>query len=385
MAPKPLALETELFRFRDKLLDSSLRNPLLNYRVSKRKTVEFVPVSADDAYDRLVNNSNWLRLLPEATKPTSASAKQPAAKELTELPLISDNTLNTMYSAEKFEALLRGMLRDAKTSIEETGINYLHLALGFLHWSESNNDESELRRAPLILIPIQLEQTISPRGGLDYKILWNEDEIQSNASLRKKLESDFAIKLPDFDENARPSEYLQLVRKSISARPAWKVDENMLLGFFSFHKLSMFVDLDPKLWSESNAISESSLASRLISGNEATGGSGLYAPDYQIDEHPIAQTIELPLDADSSQISALADIAAGKSLVIEGPPGTGKSQTIANAISHAMEQGKTILFVAEKLAALEVVHKRLAQAGLGDFRLKNTGLSPCFFSRPILR
>jgi hypothetical protein len=95
----------------------------------------------------------------------------------------------------------------------------------------------------------------------------------------------------------------------------------MLLGFFSFHKLSMFVDLDPKLWSESNAISESSLASRLISGNEATGGSGLYAPDYQIDEHPIAQTIELPLDADSSQISALADIAAGKSLVIEGPPG----------------------------------------------------------------
>lgn len=373
MAPKPLALETELFRFRDKLLDSSLRNPLLNYRVSKRKTVEIVPVAADDAYDRLVNNSNWLRLLPESTKPTSASAKQPAAKELTELPLISDNTLNTVCSAEKFEALLRGMLRDAKTSIEETGINYLHLALGFLHWSESNNDESELRRAPLILIPIQLEQTISPRGGLDYKILWNEDEIQSNASLRKKLESDFAIKLPDFDENARPTEYLQLVRKSISARPAWKVDENMLLGFFSFHKLSMFVDLDPKLWSESNAISESSLASRLISGNEATGGSGLYAPDYQIDEHPIAQKIELPLDADSSQISALADIAAGKSLVIEGPPGTGKSQTIANAISHAMEQGKTILFVAEKLAALEVVHKRLAQAGLGDFCLELHG------------
>ena len=373
MAQKPLALETELLRFRDKLLDSSLRNPLLNYRVSKRKTVEIAPVSADDAYKRLVDASTWLRLVPETTKNRRDLAKQPTGAELVERPPILDNTLHTECSEEKFEGLLRGMQRDAKTSIEETGINYLHLAVGFLHWSETNNDESELRRAPLILIPIQLEQTISARGGLDYKILWNEDEIQSNASLRKKLESDFSIKLPDYEESTYPSDYFQQVRNSIAARPSWRVDESMLLGFFSFHKLSMFVDLDPKLWSESNAINELSLASRLISGNESTGGSGLYAPDYQIDEHPIAQNIELPLDADSSQISALADIAAGKSLVIEGPPGTGKSQTIANAISHAMEQGKTVLFVAEKLAALEVVHKRLAQAGLADFCLELHG------------
>lgn len=105
-------------------------------------------------------------------------------------------------------------------------------------------------------------------------------------------------------------------------------------------------------------------------------GDGLYAPNYQIDEHPVAQTIELPLDADSSQLSALSDIADGKSLVIEGPPGIGKSQTIANAIANAMEQGKTVLFVAEKLAALEVVHKRLTQAGLADFCLEQHHVLP---------
>lgn len=105
-------------------------------------------------------------------------------------------------------------------------------------------------------------------------------------------------------------------------------------------------------------------------------GDGLYAPDYQIDEHPVAQTIELPLDADSSQLSALSDIADGKSLVIEGPPGIGKSQTIANAIANAMEQGKTVLFVAEKLAALEVVHKRLTQVGLADFCLEQHHVLP---------
>jgi hypothetical protein len=147
----------------------------------------------------------------------------------------------------------------------------------------------------------------------------------------------------------------------------------VVAGFFSFHKLSMFVDLDPKLWSGSSALDESSLASKLISGSNDRIGDGLYAPDYQIDEHPVAQTIELPLDADSSQLSALSDIADGKSLVIEGPPGTGKSQTIANAIANAMEQGKTVLFVAEKLAALEVVHKRLTQAGLADFCLELHG------------
>jgi hypothetical protein len=255
MAPKPLALETELFRFRDKLLDSSLRNPLLNYRISRRKTVEIASVSADDAYKRLVDASTWLRLLPGQTQAASDLVKQPQGVELVEQPPIVDNTLTAQCTAERFDGLLRGMLRDAKTSIEETWINYLHLAVGFLHWSETNSDESELRRAPLILIPIQLEQMISPRGGLDYKILWNEDEIQSNASLRKKLESDFAIKLPDYDESMQPSDYFRQVRISIAARSSWRVDESMLLGFFSFHKLSMFVDLDPKLWVESKGMS----------------------------------------------------------------------------------------------------------------------------------
>lgn len=407
MPQKPLALESELVRFRDKLLDSSLRNPLLNYRVSKRKTVELAPASPNDAFQRLVADSTKLRLTPapsqepkspqKTTSPskTSLSTLSPNTQEpasthnerLTSptpapitkenpnnpLPPLLDNALSTLCSGEKFEALLRGIQRDAKTSIEETGINYLHLAIGFLNWSDSPSSEATTHRAPLILLPIELEQTFSPRGGLDYKIFWNEDEIQSNASLRKKLESDFAIQLPEFDDSTSPSDYFRSVQLAIDSRTNWSVEPSMLLGFFSFHKLSMYVDLDPKLWSQSNALSESSLASQLIAGSDIPSGSGLYAPDYLIDEHPVAQQIELPLDADSSQISALADIASGKSIVIEGPPGTGKSQTIANAICHAMEQGKSILFVAEKLAALEVVHKRLAQAGLADFCLELHG------------
>ena len=378
MPQKPLALETELYRFRDKLLDSSLRNPLLNYRTSQRKTIEITPTLADEAYLRLVAETNWLRIVPSAIQQENTASK-PSAKLQTSVGIatepepIVDHKLIANCSAEKFDGLLRGVQRDAKTSIEETGINYLHLAIGFLHWTDSNSNESELRRAPLILIPVQLDQTIRAGGGLEYKITWNEDELQSNTSLRKKLESDFAIQLPDYDDAQPPSVYFDQVRTAIQARTAWKVREEMLLGFFSFHKLSMFVDLDPKLWSGSSALDESSLASKLISGSNDRIGDGLYAPDYQIDEHPVAQTIELPLDADSSQLSALSDIADGKSLVIEGPPGTGKSQTIANAIANAMEQGKTVLFVAEKLAALEVVHKRLTQAGLADFCLELHG------------
>ena len=229
MPQKPLALESERFRFRDKLLDSSLRNPLLNYRVSKRKTVELAPASPNDAFQRLVSDSTKLRLTPSPQDiPVSPNSKSQRANQPPQtnseklpnpLPPILDNTLSTICTNEKFEALLRGIQRDAKTSIEETGINYLHLAIGFLNWSDSPSDEATTHRAPLILLPILLEQTFSPRGGLDYKIAWNEDEIQSNTSLRKKLESDFAIQLPEFDDSTTPSDYFHDVQLAVASHP----------------------------------------------------------------------------------------------------------------------------------------------------------------------
>jgi very-short-patch-repair endonuclease len=442
MTPTPIALTDELQRFRKKLLDLSLRNPLLNYRFSQRRTIPLPEIDADVFYQALVEDERHLPLIPvpdpnpplvdkkepQSTSPNHATvwpsnppigfaanpsenattlsnrATDPVTTSLTNAdpgdappasptqtaPTAKDPTasktqqqsgaplecLQTEIFESKLEPICRNILSVARTAIEETGINYLHVALGFLRWNESTATTGELKRAPLILVPVSLQRTLRPTGGVEFELVWNEDEVVDNACLRKKLETDFAIELPRLEEEEFPGAYCKRVEAAISSQAKlWHVEVDCAVGFFSFHKLAMYSDLDPANWDASQAIATESLADRLFGGSEEPVGTNLYAGDYDVDRHDLAKTIELPLDADSSQHSAITDIAAGRNLVIEGPPGTGKSQTIANAIAHAVEQGKTVLFVAEKLAALEVVQKRLAHAGLGDYCLELHGHS----------
>lgn len=393
MPASSISLPEELERFRGQLLDLSLRNPLLHYRISKRRTLQVEDEIPDEVFKKIVLLEKPMRLLPDPNRDRLPERQEPIADgtqtpqqsspdEVTDTaPVLqqrspkrhTDNQLQTNLGTIKFQSIARAMARDAKTSIEETGINYLHLAIGFLRWHENDRGEEDLRMAPLLLIPVTVQATLSPHGGEEYHVSWNQDDVQTNASLRKKLQTNFAISLPDLGEDQIPSQYFATVSSAIASKSQWHIDDQMLLGFFSFHKLSMYMDIDPAHWRETAALRESSLASQLVSGQSNIAGSSLYAPDYDVDDHEVAMKITLPLDADSSQQSAIADIAEGKSLVIEGPPGTGKSQTIANSIANAIERGKRILFVAEKMAALEVVFKRLAQAGLADFCLELHG------------
>jgi len=437
MSPTPIALTDELQRFRKKLLDLSLRNPLLSYRFSQRRTIPLPAIDVDAIYQALVEDEKPLPLIPvpdpepleledstskgslttpapattgnrlrrsttePSEKPSSSSSHPPdpvtsaissssSAEDLSPSSLSPDSPspetplecvapiefLQTEIFESKLEPICRNILSVARTAIEETGINYLHLAIGFLRWSESSATTGELKRAPLILVPVALHRTLRPLGGAEFHLAWNEDDVVDNACLRKKLETDFAIELPPIEEDECPSAYCKRVEVAITSQSKqWRVELQCAVGFFSFHKLAMYSDLDPSNWDASQATAVESLAERLFCGSEEAVGTNLYAGDYDVDRHELAKTIELPLDADSSQHSAITDIASGRNLVIEGPPGTGKSQTIANAIAHAVEQGKTVLFVAEKLAALEVVHKRLAHAGLGNYCLELHGHS----------
>ena len=437
MTPPPIALTDEMQRFRKKLLDLSLRNPLLNYRFSQRRTIPLPSIDADALYQALVEDEKHLPLIPvpdpqpldenQKSSNGSPSAPAPAAAEKPLHPspslptenaaIVANRTsdppaptlipsargdaasrlavpadsplpraqqqvagpldrLQTEITESKLEPICRNIHSVARTAIEETGINYLHLAIGFLRWNESTGTAGELKRAPLMLLPIALQRTLRPTGGVEFELYWDEDEVVDNACLRKKLETDFAIELPTLAEDECPSTYCKRVEEAITSQAKkWHVEVDCAVGFFSFHKLAMYADLDPSNWDVSQTTAVQSLAERLFGGSEEPVGTNLYAGDYDVDRHELAKTIELPLDADSSQHSAITDIAAGRNLVIEGPPGTGKSQTIANAIAHAVEQGKTVLFVAEKLAALEVVHKRLAHAGLGNYCLELHGHS----------
>lgn len=281
-----------------------------------------------------------------------------------------DDLLQTnVINQEKLESQLKSIAQRANSAIEETGVNYLYLVLGTMHWTETENSE-KYNMAPLLLVPVQLERIFEPRSArYTYKLSWTEEDLQHNLCLEKKLEREFALRLPRPEEEQTPEEYLAAVRAAVASRSGWHLCREAFLGFFSFQKLLMYLDANPGNWALKSD-SDLALANAIMCGGDNAGvGTSLYASEYKIDEEPLAQKIPLIVDADSSQHSALCDIAQGKSVVIEGPPGTGKSQTITNAIAAAMYQGKSILFVAEKLAALEVVQAKLEAAGLGDFCL----------------
>ncbi len=285
-----------------------------------------------------------------------------------------DNKLQTSHDLEEMFKRLRNTLKYAKTSMEEQGINTLYLALGNLLWYETESkykDKDKQRCAPLVLIPVELSRAKSSR----FKLHWTEDDISLNLSLQKKLKDDFNLDLPDLNdfEALDINNYFEKIRKEISSKKEWKIDNNAIyLSDFSFHKLLMYRDLDPKSWPSNDKPSSHPVIQGLYTDNGLAidksssehyenGNDGPYL-DRQISPKDTNQILE----ADSSQIQAIMHVVKGDHLVIQGPPGTGKSQTVANLLAECVARNKTVLFVAEKLAALKVVKKRLDSIGLGN-------------------
>lgn len=289
-----------------------------------------------------------------------------------------DNAIQTLLFPYELEARLKALSQASDSAIQEMGANILYLAFGFLEWYESNQGGTA-RIAPLFLVPVRLEKGHLNRTTqtYEYSLSYSGEEIIPNLSLREKLRSNFAMALPELDENTDPESYFSDVQALIEDnQPRWRIQRYISLTLLNFNKLLMYLDLDPSRWPKDKNIANHPVVSRFLDGLSQTEAEQKinslgFGEEYLIDEIKDIHT-HYPLinDADSSQHSALIDAIDGKNLVIEGPPGTGKSQTITNLIAAAMAQGKKVLFVAEKLAALEVVHSRLTDAGLGDFCLE---------------
>ena len=287
-----------------------------------------------------------------------------------------DNYLQAYQFPEPLEATVSSLSRAAKLAIEETGSNMCYLAFGFLEWFEVEFPDKGCL-APLMLVPI----TIS-KGDVDsetrtyrYQIRYSEEDLMPNLSLIEMLRRNFGIALPPLPElqeaNGYESveDYWAKCQESISTKPGWKVHRFVSASFFQFQKLLMYLDLDAAKWPFDKSILTHEKIRAFFEGS--TRPSPLIAEDYQIDDlTETTATLDVVEDADSSQMSALIDVLEGKDLVIEGPPGTGKSQTITNLIAASLAAGKSVLLVSEKLAALEVVKQRLSNAGLGDFCLE---------------
>ncbi len=281
----------------------------------------------------------------------------------------TDKEIQTLQYPKELEAILRKIGSLARLAIEETGTNMLYLAFGFLEWNEQ--DGSEGRLAPLVLLPVLLRRgDPDPRTRMfRYYVGYSGEDIADNVSLREKLRRDFNIALPDFEPDDTPESYFGKLAPILQLKPEWKLRRQITLAMLSFGKLLMFRDLDPENWPKGRGPAEHSRICDLFNGIQHD--ELVHAPDYDID-HPDLERMVPPViyDADSSQHSALVDALEKGNLVIKGPPGTGKSQTITNLIAAVLARGETVLFVSEKLAALEVVRRRLDRAGLGAFCLE---------------
>lgn len=286
-----------------------------------------------------------------------------------------DTKIQSLFYPSELESKLRGIRSKANSAIEETGANILYLALGFLEWFEDDNSKTS-RLAPLYLIPVKIDKAKLDKESSTYRytIQYTGEDIVSNLSLREKLRFDFGLDLPELKEDMPPEDYLEQVEHTVLRnKPRWNIRRFGTLSLFDFGRLLMYLDLDPDRWPQNEAnIKQHPIIRQFFAkqGEEQSVSSGFNA-EYEIDQLPdVHHQYPLIDDADSSQHSALVDAVKGENLVIEGPPGSGKSQTITNLIAAAISQGKKVLFVAEKMAALEVVKSRLERAGLGDFCLE---------------
>lgn len=358
------SLLSKLEASRKELLDLGMRNPLLNYRLSKARGVQIVQEKSEQIFDILVRNTKTMSFIG---KPDKGNTQETLFEELSEDEqnvAYQDSKLQTNDTETVLQNRLLNTFYAARTSIEEQGVNILFLAIGFLHWYEAENSE-ELRKAPLILIPVTLERSSAKEK---FKLKYSLEEIGGNISLKAKLKNEFYIDLPDLPEfeDLNITNYLKSVESCIQSQSKWFVEsDDIQLGFFSFGKFMIYNDLDNNKWPEGKKPVSNNLLTQLFE----TGFSDsplMIDENTHIDTETNADELFQVVDADSSQILTMLAIHEGRNLVIQGPPGTGKSQTITNIIAHAIGQGKKVLFVAEKMAALEVVKRRLDNIGIGD-------------------
>jgi very-short-patch-repair endonuclease len=385
----------KLISSRKELLDIGLRNSMINFR-SGAKSLAIANERSQDVFHLLVDKETSMTFgyVPElvtnsvenkdssdvdeqeaATLALLAELEklegQPSTEKLGKKPNYTDKVLDTNLTEERLFLTLLKIQTEAETYIQEQGVNVLFLALGFLHWYEDASSD-KARKAPLVLVPVELKRS----GTKDaFKVSFTGDELIQNLSLQAKLKTDFGVDLPLYDQEARSDndelasleDYFAKVASSVEKFNRWKVtSDEIQLGFFSFGKFLMFKDLDPAVWPEDKQPDSHPVIEKLLGDNGFSGESSVVPDGAHLDEIIQPGDVHFVRDADSTQTLAILEARGGRNLVIQGPPGTGKSQTITNIIAELIGNGKSVLFVAEKMAALDVVKRRLDENHLGD-------------------
>ena len=347
-----------------KLLDLSLRNMLINMRMTK----SVVPLLASDVsvLEDALSDGEEFQVMP---RPAEMGLPKDGVyiEMLSNLGTFEDyinleskhHRLHSLYNEKELNSSLTKIYRSAKTSMEENGASTLYLALGLLRWFEGKSEVP--RYAPVVMIPIEIVRKSAKKG---YAMHMRDEDAQINITLLEFLKQNYDIHIngltppPEDEHGLDIPRIFAIIRKAVMSLSMWDIVEVGLIGNFSFSQFVMWNDIH----NNHKFLENSKIVISLM--------NGAVQWDCAIPEGIDKQSAYLPVAVDASQLRAINMAAEGVSFVLHGPPGTGKSQTITAMIANALTKGKTILFVAEKMAALEVVQKRLASLGIGDFCLE---------------
>ena len=357
-----------------RLLDLSLRNNLLNIRITKN-TLQLIPANLACLEDALAEGDEF-RILHRPAEWENPAMEFGIYSSIPESDPIAD-FVNSELSQKRLRfylpendlgKALTHLYRSSRTSIEENGANTLYLALGLLKWYETPSSERP-RYAPILLLPVEIIRKSAAKG---YVIRSREEETMMNITLLEMLRQNFGISVPGLDplptdeSGVNVKLIYSIIRHCIKNQRKWDVEEQAILGIFSFNKFIMWNDIHnnaPKL-------TQNKIVSSLINGKIEWNAITEEMDASYMDRQLSPADIVLPIIADSSQLEAIYEAVHDKTFILHGPPGTGKSQTITNIIANALYKGKRVLFVAEKMAALSVVQNRLAAIGLAPFCLE---------------
>ena len=388
---KPRVITNKRDLWESKLLDLSSHNMLLNLpnsasvmpimsshideledALSDGHEFNLLPVAewiVDLEYSEIDNKGNVVKSihwLPEALKKIGPL-------ELTNWPVSPDfdynekfrqeyrsHRLYTFLSEKQLERELTSIYRSARSSQQENGVSSLYLAVGLLRWFDTP-ESKEPNYAPLILVPIEIVRKSANQG---YALHARDEEPHFNTTLLEMLKQRFNLEIPGLDPlptdeyGTNIKKVFSIVRSTLFNIKNWDVVESCVIGNFSFAQFAMWNDIH----SAGDVLNNSKIVRSLINGHV----------DWDVNVADDSENCDvlLPITVDATQLKAIKMAAEGKTFVLHGPPGSGKSQTITGMIANLMAQGKKVLFVAEKPAALSVVQRRLASLGIGDFCLE---------------
>jgi hypothetical protein len=364
-----VSLTASLARWRDNLIDLTRRNPLLFLRPTKSAYLNVARPTAEEVFDRLWRQGkSWAFWMPPVEEDEEAKEEEGPATvwDLKRLRPADNELVCDDLGRKQLLRVLTNLYRRSHTDFQERGLRILHLGFGILEWRDP--DKNDLVRSPLVLLPVELTR---PSIRENFRLSAVEEEPYLNPALLTRVaQEDMKLRLPalpdDWDES-KLADYFTAVQAAVSTLPGWHVEPATLLTLFSFFKGVMYQDLIDN---------EERVRQHPLIRVLARDANAEALPNPELPGERDLDRVETPeetfhiLDADASQRLCLEAAARGQSFVLKGPPGTGKSQTIANLIADSLAKGKKVLFVSEKMAALEVVYNRLRHVGLGNFCLE---------------